>query len=295
MSKAAAREKAAAALGRLRDLAATPDEQAAHAARLVERERDPDTLRAALDVLAARADPCFRSTLLRKYAHYDQNGTRRDPGGTLRGAILDALRPVALAEDTPLLEHAVATYEFLYGEATGDLRAAALLALNEVDDALAGYHCVRLLTDQYTSIMSGEPALTAARILVAQGQLLPLYAYVAGESPKVADVVAEALRALTPIPASLLPALVERYRESEDEIVLLGLFDLLLAHDARADFSDFVLDFLRDTHLLNIHRYLVSALVASRDEALLTRLVALAGEERAPDKAEILRAALALR
>jgi hypothetical protein len=46
--------------------------------------------------------------------------------------------------------------------------------------------------------------------------------------------VAECLRSLTDLPASLLPSLVERFRESDDEIVLLGLFDLLLAHAARA-------------------------------------------------------------
>ncbi len=220
---------------------------------------------------------------------------RHDPGGTIRIAILRALRPLARREDTPLLERAAATYEFLYGEATGDLRAAALIALNEVDDVLAGYHCVRLLTDPHTSAMSGEPARTAVRILALHGQLLPLYAYVTGEGGGVADVLAESLRSLTAIPASLLPPLVERYGGSGDEIVLLGLFDLLLARDDRAAHTGFILDFLRATPLHNIYRYLVSILVASRDEALIAPLIGLAATERDRDKAAILRAALALR
>ncbi|HET8625937.1 MAG TPA: hypothetical protein VFL91_00860 [Thermomicrobiales bacterium] len=287
--------KARATLERLRGLAAAPDEQVAYALRLLDRERNVEVLRAALDLLAARADPALRPAFLRRYAHHDQDGTRRDPGGTLRIAFLHALRPLARPEDAALCERAATTYEFLYGEATGDLRGAGLLVLNEVDDALAGYHAVRLLADRYTSPLSGEPALTAVRVLAAQGQLLPLYAYVTGAEQGVGDVVAESLRSLTAVPASLLPALVERYRESEDEIVLLGLFDLLLAHAARDEYMAFVLDFLRATALLNIYRYLVSVLVAGREASLIAALETMAEEEPNRDKAAILRDALALR
>lgn len=287
--------KARATLERLRGLAATPDEQVAYALRLLDRERNVEVLRAALDLLAARGDPALRPAFLRRYDYYDRDGVRRDPGGTLRIALLHALRPLARPEDAALLERAATTYEFLYGEATGDLRAAGLLALNEVDDTLAGYHAVRLLADKYTSPLSGEPALMAVRVLAAQGQLLPLYAYVTGAELGVGDVVAESLRSLTTLPASLLPALVERYRESEDEIVLLGLFDLLLAHAARDEYMAFVLDFLRASALLNIYRYLVSILVASREAALIAALETMAEEEPNPNKAAILRDALALR
>ncbi|HEX5505765.1 MAG TPA: hypothetical protein VFW96_24320 [Thermomicrobiales bacterium] len=287
--------RARATLERLRGLAATPTEQAAYALRLLDRERNVEVLRAALDLLAARTDPAFRPAFLRRYAHDDQDGARRDPAGTLRIALLQALRPLARPEDAALFARAATTYEFLYGEATGDLRAAGLLALNEADDALAGYHAVRLLADRYTSPLSGEPALTAVRVLAAQGQFLPLYAYVTGAEPGVADVVAEGLRSLTSLPASLLPALVERHRECEDEIVLLGLFDLLLAHEARDAYTGFVLDFLRATPLLNIYRYLVSVLVASREAPLIAALETMAKEEQNRDKAAILRDALALR
>ena len=156
-------------------MAATPDEQAAYAVRLLDKERDVDVVLAALAVIAEREDPTLRPALLRKYAYCDANGMRRDPGGTVRIA-LRALRPIALPEDVALFERAVSTYEFLFGEATGDLRAAGLLALDEADAVLAGYHCVRLLDDPYTSIMSGEPASTAVRVLASQKQLLPLYA-----------------------------------------------------------------------------------------------------------------------
>jgi hypothetical protein len=57
----------------------------------------------------------------------------------------------------------------------------------------------------------------------------------------------------------------------------------------------FVLDFLRDTRLPNIYRYLVTTLVAGRDEATLTALTALAASEPDAGKRELLRSALALR
>jgi hypothetical protein len=250
---------------------------------------------AALKVLTARPPADLRTLLLAKYAACDADGVKRDPGGLIRIQLLGALRPLALPEDTPLLERAAATYEFLFGEATGDLRAAALLALNEADDRLAEFHCVRLLIDEYTSVMSGEPALTAARILASHGQILPLYAYVTQAQRTVADVIAECVRSLATIPASLLPSLVERYRASEEEIVLLGLFDLVLAHEARAGYTDFLFEFLRDTPHHNIYRYLVSVLIAGRDAALIDRLAALAEAERDPEKRTILREALALR
>lgn len=286
---------AAPKLDRLRELVDTPEEQAAYAEQLFRADKNPDVVRATLDVLARREDRRLRPVLLAKYAHCDQNGVRRDPGGTLRAAIIHALRPIAVPDDAPLLERAATTVEFLFGEAAGDLRAAGLLVLKEVDQTLAGYHAVRLLTDEHTSIMSGEPALTAVRVLAAQGQTLPLYAYAMRDGATVGDVLGESLRNLTTLPRSLLPAVVDRYGESEDEIALLGLFDLLMEHPAGADYTAFILEFLRTTTLYNIYRYLVSTLLTSRDEAMLGELRALSEVERNPKRLEILRDALGLR
>lgn len=285
----------AAKIARLHALADQPVAQVRYAAQMLESARIPDAVRAALAVLTARAPGDLRALLLAKYRYCDADGVKRDPGGLIRILLLGALRPLVLPEDTALLERAATTYEFLFGEATGDLRAAALLTLNEADDRLVEYHCVRLLIDEYTSIMSGEPALTAARILASHGQVLLLYAYVTQAERTVADVIAECLRSLAAIPATLLPPLVERYRASEEEIVLLGLFDLLLAHDARDDYTDFVFAFLRETAHLNIYRYLVSVLIAGRDAVLIDRLAALVKGEHNMEKKAILRDALALR
>ena len=108
----------------------------------------------------------------------------------------------------------------------------------------------------------------------------------------VADVVAECLRHLDGLPASLLPAVVDKYRVSSNEIVLLGLFDLLLAHAAGADYLGVLFEFLRRTTLYNLYRYLVFELVARREQ--LEDLRDLVESEEDYAKVDILREALAL-
>ena len=283
-------------LDQLRRLADHPAEQVAHAARLVARERDPQVVLAALAALADHPDPVHRPLLRERYEHYEQRSGRRDQGGALRAAIARALASIATADDVPLLERAATTYEFLYGEAAGDLRAAGLLALYRVDDELAGYHAVRLLADEHTSIMSGEPAVTAARVLASLDQRLPLYAYL-NQSPErqQGDVVAECLRHMTALPSRLLPPLVERYRATADEIVLLGLFDLLLGHASRDDYLGVLADFLSSTTLYPLYRWLVTTLLVSREATLVALVEAAAAGERQPARLAILREALAER
>jgi len=291
-------------LERLRGLAGQPQEQVDYALELVETEDNLDVIQAALDALADTPDARVRRTLLDRFTRDADGAGGGDSGCYRRVALLQALRYRAQRDDAAILERGVTTYEFkppflpddpTRGDVAAGLRSVALVTLNEVDEILAGYHAARLLVDKYTSPMSGEPAVTAAQVLAAQGHVLPLYGYVLREEPGVSDVVGECLRNLAPLPASLLPALVARYRDSTDEIVLLGLFDLLLAHPDRARYDDLVLDFLRATRLYNIYRYLVSAIVASRREDLAARLQAMEAVEPDRLKAEILRDALALR
>lgn len=305
-----------AKLARLRGLDAGSPAQVDYALQLVETESNLELVQAALDALASSSDPRVRTILLDRFGELADGRGPGDSGCYLRAALLRALRHVARRDDAPVIERGVWTYESMppftppdYGEVAAGLRSVALVTLNEVDEALAGYHAARLLVDGRTSHMSGEPAVTAARALAAQGQLLPLYGYVMrGESHRhnigpdgeqgvsgIPEVVGECLRNLSPLPASLLPPLVARYRESGDEIVLLGLFDLLLAHETRARYDRLVLDFLRETRLYNIHRYLASMIVASRRDDLIVSLEKMAAGERDRLKAETLRDALALR
>lgn len=268
---------------------------------LLVAEREHEVVAAALEVVAGGDDPRLRPALLARYGQLGESPSRLDSGASLRAALLRALGPLALPEDRPLLERAAMTYESLppftspmRGDLAGALRAAALDALDRSDREAAGYHAARLLADSRTSEMSGEPALTAARVLAGQGQTLPLYAYAARESGTgtLPEVVGECLRYLVDLPPTLLAELVARFRDSREEVILLGLLDLLLAHPERAEYHGFLQEFLRETRTLNVYRYLVLAIRAGRDELLITLLRAHWHAERDPRKVQVLEEAL---
>ena len=250
---------------------------------------------AALRVLVAVADevllPDAREALLALYAHYASHSETKDPGAYVRSAILRALRPSLHPTDAAMLIRAVTTYEFLPEEEAVPLRATAIVALNEVDDQLARFHAARLLGDQYVERMSGEPALSAARVLGVQGEVLALYFYVTQYGANsLPEVVAESLRHLVTLPQSLLPGLVERYRESSHNIILVGLFDLLLEHEDGPHEQDFLLGFLTKTEEYDTYQYLLTTLVsriASGRPAFLDELLETVQAERDPEKALI--------
>ncbi len=278
---------------RLHAARADPAAQLALAIELIETSRDLEVVRPAIKTIEERADPALRPLLHRKYLWCAEQPGRRDASGFIRAAIVRALRPIAHPDDGPILDRALVTYQMqgMY-ELCAELRAAALLTLNEIDPELAAYHATRLLTDPLTGF-SGEPALTAAKLLGAQGELPALFAFAVWQHGRP-EVVAECLRQLTTMPASLLPLLAERYREVEDEQLLLGFYDLLLSHPARTEWADEIERFLQTTEMLDLYGLIVTQIVAARDEVLVGRLRNLAAAEGHPEKLALLRHALDL-
>ncbi len=276
--------------------------QATLALDIVEREKDVQALRAALDVLKHQPVAGARPALLARYAQLAADGVKRDAGTYLRAAILQALRSLAEPDDLPLLEQAARTYEYLpptHSEEAGRLRSTALVVMFEVDAHLAAYHAVRLLNDPETSPLSGEPALTAARMLAAQENRWPLYGYVLyPPSPALSEVISECLKSLAGMPASLVPGLIEKYRESHDEAVLVGLVDLVLdwaaARGAHPAVAAFLRDFLGKTRQYAVYRYLVVRLVTSHNARFLPELARLAASESDPRRVAILEETLPL-
>lgn len=277
----------------LQQLAGDPTAQAARAVQVLAHVKDIQGVRAALEVLSRHHLPAARPALRACYEHYAEDGVRRDAGTYLRAATLQALRPLADASDLPLLEHAANTYEFLppaRSEEASLLRSTALVVMHDVDERLARFHAVRLLADPYTSRLSGEPAITAVRVLVAGGYLEPLYYYALHQPVPDSDVLSECLKNLAGLPPSLLPRLVDKYASSDDEMVLVGLLDLALAADQAA----FVHEFLRTTTKYVVYRYGVAQLVASHTERWLAELAQQAQHERNARKLAILEEALSL-
>lgn len=240
-------------------------------------------------MLGDSADPRIRQVIAAKYATLDAEPRRRDSGCFQRTALVRALRGRATQTEIPVLETALWTREIIGPfDAASDLRAAALVTLNEVDERLATFHAARLLSDAHE--MSGEPAMTAARLLAARDQLLPLYALVA-EGSGTAEVRAESLRGLTGLPVSLVSRLLESHRDEKDDTVLLGLFDLLLAHPSRADFTGFLASFLDRTQSIDLYRFLVNSIVATRDPLLMAVLQRPDGPGESSPKGKVLREA----
>ena len=263
---------------RLNSLASVPNAQSDFAVSLLQPRQKRDVLLAALKVLAKYPNPAAREPIRGLFEHFSADGRKRDPGAFTRRAVLDAWRHVALPADVPLLLQAVNTYKFLppgFKEDAIMLRTGALLILNELDDTLAGFQATRLLVDGFSDPMSGEPALTAVRVLASQEQTLPLYLYAmqANDAALVAtlpEVVSECLRSLMRAPAALIPGIVARHGKAESAIIRIGLCDLLIGHEAgaQAPFASQAVAYLTDALTtmpdLAAYRYLVIAMLTSR-------------------------------
>lgn len=273
--------------------AASQDERRRLAIDLVQRSRDLEVLRAALAVLAEEREPELRPMLHEKYAWCESVPGKRDSSGFIRADIVRALHPILQPADDDILRRAMTTYQMqgMY-ELCAELRAAGLRAMNDLDPDTAALFAARFLNDPLTSF-SGEPALTAVRVLAAQQRLEPVFALASwgGGSPQVA---AEALRNLVDLRAELVDLLVEQHLQTEDDQLTLGLFDLLLGHASRSRWYDVILRYIATTDDLDMYGILVTAIVASRDQHLIGALKALATDERHPSRREQLEHALEL-
>lgn len=287
------RADAGTQLRELRDMAHDPDAQVTAALKAMRSSRHLDVVRTAIVIIGETRDAGYRDALYEKYEWCETQGTRGDSGGYIREAIVKALQPVVQPVDLPLLQRAMTTYQMdgMY-EVCAGLRAAALIAANDVDPAFATLFAARLLTDPKNSL-SGEPARTAIRVLAAQQELAPIFGLVSWGNAN-GETIAEGLRHLTALPASLVPLLVDQYRESEDEQVVLGLWDLLLGHPTRDEWVDELLRFLRTTTLMDLYGIIAIQVVASRSGPMIEALRELSRVERDPLRQQLLDQALAL-
>jgi len=263
------------------------------AIELLAKSRDLEVVRAALAVLTDERDPALRPLLHEKYQWCEQSPSKRDSSGFIRAGIVRALHPIVRADDDDLLRRALTTYQMqgLY-ELCAELRATALQVMNDLDPDTASLFAARFLVDPLTSF-SGEPALTAVRVLAAQQRLEAVFALASWNSGN-SQVVAEALRNLVDLRADLVDLLVTQHLDTEDEQITLGLFDLLLGHRERSRWYESILRYLATTDDLDIYGILVTSIVASRDVHLIDALRALAVDERDPTKSSLLEHALEL-
>jgi hypothetical protein len=263
------------------------------AARIMHGSHDLDVVRTAIGVLGEADMPAWRDDLIAKYRWCDAQPVRRDGGGYIRAAIVRALRPVSDPSDSALFQLAMNSYEIDGAmELCGDLRAVGLLAINDIDPDLAANWAARLMLDPQVTY-SGDPATTAIRLLASHGNLAPIFGMVSWGNGR-SDVLAEGLRNLTELQADLVPMLVERYIDNEDEQIILGLFDLLLGHATRDMWCDVTERWFRNTTVMDLYGIVAMQVVASRSEALIKMLRNLRAAEIDPLRLGMLDQALAL-
>lgn len=268
-----------------------PAERTLAATTLLERSRDLEVLREALSLLEHAQDPSFRQVLHAKHNWCEESPSKRDSSGFIRADIIRALHPIVHPDDEALLRRALTTYQ-MQGtyELCAELRTVALRVMNDLDPELAAMFAARFLTDPLTSF-SGEPAMTAIRVLAAQQRLEPVFA-LASWSQGNAQVVGEALRNLTKLRTELIPLLIDAHLDTEANEITLGLFDLLLGHHDRCQWHETVLDYIKETADMDMYGIIVTTLVASRDEYLISELKDQLEHEHQTTRSELLGHAL---
>lgn len=240
-------------------------------ARIMHDARDLDSVRRAIGMIGEAEDPAFRTDLTQKYEWCDSQPERRDGGGYIRAAIVRAIRPISDPSDVGMFQRAMSSYEIDGAmELNGDLRAAGLLAMNDINPDLAANWAARLVLDPQMTF-SGDPANTAIRLLASHGNLAPIFGLVSWGEART-DVLAEGLRNLVEIQDELMPILVDRYLDNDDEQIILGLFDLLLAHRSRDSWASEIERWFRSTTVMDLYGIVAIQLVASRSEPLITML-----------------------
>ncbi|HWW82415.1 MAG TPA: hypothetical protein VNZ26_02370, partial [Vicinamibacterales bacterium] len=127
---------------------AEKDAQAELGMALLGRAKNPEAIASAVGMLGESADPRIRQVIAQKYEALNAEPRRRDSGCFQRTALVRALRGRATRDDIGLLETALWTIEIIGRfDAASELRAAALVTLNDVDGSLACFHAARLLSD----------------------------------------------------------------------------------------------------------------------------------------------------
>ncbi len=282
-------------LQQLKNLSGQREAQAAYALELLVPKYGLEIVRTAVGVLEKNPLTEARDKLRDLYWYYTENRGTRDPAAYTRSAILKALRQVMGMDDTELVVNAVCTYEFLppeFSEEASLLRSTAIVLLAELDTQQATYFAVRLLADGYTEAMSGQPALTAARVLAALGEIIPLYYYASQTSGTHPEVISECLRSLDGAPETVVNTLVSQYGQADDPAAKAGLFDLLLTGDDAPRHRDFIVASLREERELDLYRYLVTVMATSQNADVRTLLADTVRHERSADKLAIITDAL---
>jgi hypothetical protein len=259
---------------RFRALCGDPAASQALAREILAAEANAELLLAALNALAGDVRFEDHDLLRNLYAWLEHDFRRRDPGGTIRVEVLRLLWHLRSREDLDLAEAASSRVEVTVNGRGEMLRAAGLALMGVLDPDAAAYRAAAILAAVDAHPMNAEPALTAARLLGALGQTVALTAHVLRPPrSEPAEVTAECLRGLAGQPVRHILPVLELYAGAEDDVILLGLADLVVSLEAGETVDATVRRMLAGTATPEGYEFLVTAIVASRRADLIAVLL----------------------
>jgi hypothetical protein len=251
-----------------------PDRAHAFALDLIARERAHRALEPALALVAEAARPESRPALRARYFDLAEHGDRYDQDCALRVLLVRALASIESRDDRDVCENAIATVQIRMGvDVAQNLRAEGLLLLALIEPELADFRAVELLADPHTSTFSGEPAVTAVRVLAKRGHYLPVWALArrAGVAPDALAQVFASLAHAAPRDyqtEALLGQLAEaRARAEAGEATALVAAEAIVLNELANGYSA-VMELLGSTPNRNLRDYLEVAVRRSADPRL---------------------------
>ncbi len=242
---------------------------------IVASEGHPDILRLALEALGAGVRAEDGPGLRALYEDFAAANGKRDPGGAVRVEVLRLLRHLRSREDIELALRARHTTEVGLQSNGQMVRAAGLALLGALDPERAAVEAVMVLGRDANDprrehdAMTGEPALTAVRLLGDLGQTNALLTVVLAGLTPPGDILGEALRGLVPLGATVLGPILEDEAASGDGAVMLAAFDVALALPAGEEGAGVVRMLFAAPVEPEVYAYGAAAVVASRRADLL--------------------------
>jgi hypothetical protein len=117
--------------------------------------------------------------------------------------------------------------------------------------------------------MTGEPALTAVRLLASQQETNALLLYLLSGTPPSSEVVGETLRGLATLEFSILEPLLMDLAGRDDDGLLVAICDVLVEIPPSPGLAPLVRKLLDSPSRGEVYEFLVTSIVASRRDDLV--------------------------
>lgn|GEM_PF-1480498 len=260
---------------RLRALRNSPDQLHEFALEVLADEGNPDIIKLALESIGDRVRPSDGPVLRALYADFDEDGAKRDPGGTVRVEVLRSLWHLKSREDVELALHARDTVERTLQSNGEMIRAAGLALLGVLEPGRAALEAALVLGRddadilRASSTVTGEPALTAVRLLANLGETTALLLYALSGKAPTSEVVGEALRGIAGLDPNIIRPMLVSLVHQEDDGLLMAVCDVLVEMAPDPENAALVYQLLESPSRGEVYEFLVTSIVASRRQDLI--------------------------